>query len=69
MTEPTPEDLAFAADLDRLRAAVGADRLEEAQRRGVGDDMLEQALLVHRRDASVVFWSRPAEPNWRSDDE
>jgi hypothetical protein len=68
---PTPEDLAFAAQLDRLRAAVGPARLEEAARRGIGDQMLEQALLgvmdgadnVARRE-SHDLWSKSAEPNW-----
>lgn len=72
-----PEDLAFEADMDRLRAQVGALRLEEAARRGVGDEMLTDALEraiaandppLWRRDPSVVFWSEPAKPGWGWDE-
>jgi len=39
MTDPTPEDIAFAADLDRLRAHFGMPTLEQSSRRGlVGQD-------------------------------
>ena len=73
MTDPTPEDIAFAADMDRLRAAVGSAALEEAARRGIGDQMLNDAMNaalaandppLWRLDPSVVFWSEPAEPGW-----
>ena len=73
MTEPTPEDVAFAADMDRLRAAVGPAALDEAARRGIGDQMLNDAYLrimeandppLTRRDPSVVFSSEPPEPGW-----
>jgi hypothetical protein len=78
MTEPTPEDIAWLADRDRLRAAVGADRLAEAARRAIGDQQLEQALLqalsandadLRRRDPRVELWSDPAEPGWGWDDD
>lgn len=76
----TPEEISFQADLDRLRAAVGPAALQEGSRRGIGDAMLERALLqamaandppLWRRDPSVVFWSEPATPRWEwdSDDE
>jgi hypothetical protein len=70
---PTPEEIAFRADMDRLRAAVGPAALEEAARRGVGEQMLTDALLraiaandppLWRRDPSVVMWSEPAKPGW-----
>ena len=40
-----PEQVAFEADLDRLRAAVGTAALAEASRRGIGEQMLTDALL------------------------
>lgn len=76
--ESAPEDPAFEADLDRLRAAVGPAALEEAARRGVGDEMLEEALLraiatndpdFRRRDPSVVFWSERPRPGWGWEDD
>jgi hypothetical protein len=73
---PIPEDLAFEADLDRLRAQVGAARLEEGARRGIGDQMLTDALLATmaaneqaRHMRSRDLWSRPAEPNWGWEDD
>lgn len=38
MTDPTPEEVAFLADLDRLRAAVGLPRLEESATRKVDNN-------------------------------
>jgi hypothetical protein len=33
MTDPGPEEIAFQADLDRLRAHFGAARLEDEDKR------------------------------------
>jgi hypothetical protein len=45
MSDHTPnEDAAFQADMDRLRAQIGAARLEEAARRGIGEQMLQAAM-------------------------
>lgn len=38
MTDPTAEDLAWQADIDRLRAAVGLPRPKDIDRRLRGDD-------------------------------
>lgn len=69
--EFNPEQLAFDADIARLRKATGADRLAEASRRGIGDQQLEQALLrvmdaneAADRMKSIDLWSRPAEDGW-----
>lgn len=74
MTDETPEDAAFAADLDRLRAQLGAAALAEAQRRGIGDDMWTDALLrvmdaneLERFRGDISLWSRPAEEGWDLD--
>jgi hypothetical protein len=71
MTDTTPEEIAFRADMDRLRAQAGAARLEEASRRGIGDQMLTDALLrimdaneMDERARRFNLWSRPAEPGW-----
>jgi hypothetical protein len=70
-------DMQFQAALDQLRAQVGPARLEEAQRREIGEQMLEQALNaalatndppLWRRDPSVVMWMKAAEPNWGWDE-
>lgn len=75
---PTPEDIAFQADLDRLRAELGPAALEEAARRGIGDQMLNDAQNtalaandppLARRDPSVVFWSEPAQEGWGWEDD
>jgi hypothetical protein len=76
----TPEEIAFQADLDRLRAQVGPAALEEAQRRGVGEQMLNDALnrVMEVRQAELDelyssrgFWSATPEPGWKvkNDDE
>lgn len=73
--QPTPEDVSFRADMDRLRAQVGAARLAEAERRDIGGQMLNDALNsalaaneTARHMRSRDLWSRPAEPGWGWDD-
>jgi hypothetical protein len=75
-SNPTPEEIAFEADLERLKAAVGPAALEEAARREIGDQMLTEAYLrimdaneLDELKRSVDLWSRPAEPGWGWDDE
>jgi hypothetical protein len=71
--DESPEDVAFRADLDRLKAAYGEEKLADAERRGVGDMMLFDALNatlkcndrpLASRDPSVVLFVEPAEPGW-----
>lgn len=69
----SPEQVAFEADLDRLRAAVGPAALEEASRRGIGDQMLVQALLSTMDAAEAAqlgspmrWWRTPL--GWGDDD-
>lgn len=69
MTDPTPEDVAWLAARDRLRAAVGPAALEEGLRRGIGDAMLTDALVkvmeareMAERANPMTWW--PTERNW-----
>ena len=76
MTEQfSPEQVAFEADLDRLRAQVGAARLAEAETRDVGLQMLFDAAdrtmaanEAAERMKSIHWFQRPAEPGWGWDD-
>jgi len=70
MTDQHDDDIdaAFQADMDRLKAQVGAAALAEAQRLGVGDQMMTDALIraIAANDAPPDgMWSRPAEEGWQ----
>jgi hypothetical protein len=78
MTDHTdPEHIAWLAARDQLAAAVGPDRLAEAEKRDVGGQMLIDALEravaandapLWRRDPSVVMWSEKPKPGWNDNE-